>query len=81
MLEQPEIDDLLTDDPAVVFLAGRLMRYLDRSQSQSLLKRSKTMEVRGSRRKGQEVMTSVPTRLIGVAIDTGEGVWMTVENG
>jgi hypothetical protein len=79
VLEHPEIDDLLTDETVVVFLPefDAELRTFNREIA-------KEVENQGGQVlyvKVKEMMTCVPTRLIGVEIDTRDGVWMSAENG
>ncbi len=79
VLEHPEIDELLTDETIVVFLPE-----FDAELRAFNLKIAKEVENQGDRVlyvKVKEMMTNVPTRLIGVEIDTRDRVWMTAENG
>ena len=79
VLEHPEIDELLTDETIVVFLPE-----FDAELRNFNLKIAKEVEKQGGRLlyvKVKEMMTRVPTRLIGVEIDTREGAWMAAENG
>jgi hypothetical protein len=68
VLEHPEIDELLTDETIVVFLPK-----FDEKLRAFNLKIAKEVENQGGQVlyvKVKEMMPSVPTRLIGVEIDT-----------
>lgn len=71
VLEHPEIDDLLTDETVVVFLPE-----FDAELRAFNIEIAKEVENQGGQVlyvKVKEMTTSLPTRLIGVEIDTRDG--------
>ena len=72
VLEHPEIDELLTSETIVIFLPE-----FDTELRNFNLKIAKEIETQGGHLlyvKVKEMLNRVPTRLIGVKIDTKDGV-------
>jgi len=77
VLEHPEIDELLTSETIVIFLPE-----FDTELRNFNLKIAKEIETQGCHLlyvKVKEMLNRVPTRLIGVEIDTKDGAWMVAE--
>ncbi|MDQ1239807.1 MAG: hypothetical protein QG577_1993 [Thermodesulfobacteriota bacterium] len=77
VLEHPEIDELLTDETIVIFLPE-----FDTELGEFNLKIAKEIENQGGKLlyvRVKEMMDEVPTRLIGVEIDAGDGAWVVAD--